>query len=396
MSSKETLRQKIGDKAFRDFFGDISKEGDDVYFDKLEMRFQNREQYGSNVPPDSMNISSPTSAALDRESVFEHEIIFNTLKDVFELLDKGKRITSSNNNLKPEYIDFLNTLFDGVSCVNINTYGYSFQNIYMCLFHFELVFENLIVCKQNRGEVARGEEKEEVKEKDDITLQELTTWIRRTARFYKCNFSRNAKVISRIYFVNPGSTANVQASSLHISFCDDKPERLIAEGSSEDLSSYAEEICKLIKVWLFDKWSANHKNIAFENSLLKKEYDEYCIDMKKKEIKEIKKEAKIFTQIESIATICYAILACDYCEGIGKDKITQDKAVKLLIEKKYHREQNEPFPANGVKKQLGLFYRGINDENYSEVKKKLDDVLQQQPKSDREFFPYPLFTNIAP
>jgi hypothetical protein len=349
----------------------------------------------------SLNSSNPISATIENEPVLKHKVIFNILKDVFKILDKKQRLSSSNNNFQPWYRDFLITLFGEVGCIK-NTYGYNYQNLYMCLYHFDLVYENLIAdysekSKKDGSEVEGEMEKENLSDdKKREMLQEVATWIRRTTRMYECNFSRNTKIFSKVYLGKLTVNPNIDDSSLTIFFRDNKPVELITKGSLEDLSSYSDEICKYLKIWLCDQWLATHQSMTYDNALLQEECDEYRNYMKNKEIEDIKKQAKMFTKIDSISTLCYTILAWDLCEGITAEKITQDAAVEV-IKKKCQNKTSKSFPTDGVKRQLGVIGSRIEKKHYSQVKTKQDAVLQQQQfKADSEFFPYPLFTCQRP
>jgi len=61
------------------------------------------------------------------------------------------------------------------------------------------------------------------------------------------------------------------------------------------------------------------------------------------------------------------------------------------VEEQYHRIPDKPFLTKGVNKQLWEFGKRIKAKDYSQIKIKQVDVLKQRLKSDREFFPYPLF-----
>ena len=417
LTSEENLRQKIGKKTFDNLFPDYGEEADlsvpnnDKEADRSFLGTLGK-RYGMNNTLNvflrsSMNSLGSSSVALENEQIFEHVAISNILKDVFEILDNGNQFPIFYVGLLNSWqIYFINTLFEGVKCIE-NTYGYSYQNLYMCIYHFDLIYKYLIPNFLENAQTDKKEEEGalEVKKISDDKkrdmLHAVATWIRRTTRIYKCNFSRNEKMFFRVFLdkssanpqkggFSPDNPQTNAASTLTIFFNDDKPERLIAESTWEDFSAYSDEICKMLKFWLCDQWMSKHKGSFINNSILQKEYDEYKSDIEKEVIVEIKKQTKIFTKKDSISTFCYAILAWNYCEGIMAEKSTQDDAV-MYIEKSCDTISNKKFPTAGVKKQLGVFDSRFKTKGYSQIRIKQVDALQQQLKSDREFFPYPLF-----
>lgn len=409
LSSKESLREKLGDKLFFKFFLEENKHGDDDFFKKLAYESINAKLINDNFNGVFISMLNDLDTSIPyhgENSVFKNDASRIILTYIFELLDKDGCVSISNSMFDSKYINFIAILSESVAAIK-DTYGYGHQNIYMCLYHFDFIYQDLLVEFSYVPNKLSGNDQEEyleeiISDKKMDMLIEVSKWISFATRIYKCNFSRNTKLFSSANFdkcmANPHNTffsinensSISNASSLIINFYDDKPETLLDGGTLEEFSSYSDDLCEMLKVWLIDKWYEKHNKIARANINMQKEYEKYRSDMDKVGVSESRKIAKIFKSIDGSETIIYAIFVFDYLYGTKMSGKMSQKSYIEFVKNKYY-ESSKKFPYAGVKKQLGELRKRIENSDYTKIRNKQNELSRQNIKENREFFPYPLF-----
>lgn len=408
LSSKDRLMEKLGEKVFLKFFSEIKYKDEYDFFSEFACKCIGLVKTDDSIFGVIPNVLKDLNTLHNNQrnnSIFNNEASRIILTYIFEKLDKDGCVSISNYMSDSEYVNLVAILSD--SAVGIKeTYGYSHQNIYMCLYHFDAVYKDLLINSFKERKHLADNNNFEIKYENMPTrktgemLIDAAAWIRLATKIYKCNFSRNTKMFSSAKFekrmenrnnygfsVSDNYSVN-NASSLIVDFYDDKPEKILDSGSLEDFSSYCDELCEMLRVWLIDQWYTKHKNIDNARANIQKEYEKYRNDMKKDDIAESRKITKLFKSIDGSETIIYAILAFDHLDGAKMSgKLTQNNAIELVADK-YNKLTD--FPTAGVKKQLKDLRERIKNRDYSKIRNQQIELLRQNIKDDREFFPYPL------
>lgn len=397
LCSKEGLKQKLGDNLFYKYFPNENEFSDDNFFEELANRCSQGRSLSDNVNgviPGMLNKYNLSFIDLSGESIFKYKAAFIILNDIFNKLDKDGCVSSYNIGFDRFYIEFITLISDAVVGIK-NTHGYSYQNIYMCLYHFDYIHKFLLYNLTKKESQSQHNIQEKIEDKTlhvenkSIMLINLAIWLRYATKIYKCNFSRKTNMFFTAnlgkYYGNP----NKEASSLIINFYDNKPEKLLENNNFDEYLLYTDKLCETIKIWLIDQWYIKNKTTIIYDESIKKEYKEYLSDIKNDNVAESKKIIKIIKSIDGSSTIIYAILAFDCLnESKNTKNISKEKAINFVKDKHF---QSSDFPMAGVKKQLRMLIERLQNNYYSNIRNNQIYLLQWQHVEEREFFSYPLF-----
>lgn len=400
LKSEDNLRKDIGDDAYFRFFGALREEGKYSYLEMLKAIFWGGQSLDKYATSGSSHYTTLDGyGAVDWLSD-ENITIFNILDNVFEVLDAKRQFMHCNIEQQPFFGSFLLTLFGRLRYIE-NTYGFSHKNLYMCLYHFDLMYKNFIPDRYPKS----GDKMQAVERRK--LLNEMARWIRNATGLFDCCFSRN-NLIGRITMgdLDRKSYRDVRPLTIELH---DRELKNIDKNVSSNVEEYASKVSNILKDWLRQYLSGYPygTNMNCVSDQLQEEYElseENRISRKKREKEEKGKEVKIVQKFEvvqspSALTSCYALLAYDYCEGAKKGEIFDDTLEGSVrhVEKKYSIISDDirnAFPGEGITKRVGYFVEGIKQRKFSYIHEEEINIVKNGLGFKGEYFPYPLFFQV--
>lgn len=400
LKSEDNLKNDIGDAAYFQFFGELKERGVCSHLEMLKSAFwsgQSLDKFATS--------GSGYYTALDRYDNSdwlseEDVVIFNILDNVFEVLDARRPFIHCNIEQQPFFSSFLLTLFGRLRYVE-NTYGFSHKNLYMCLYHFDLIYKKFIPERYPKSgdKVLVGERKE--------LLNEMARWIRDATGLFDCYFNRN-KLIARITMgeVDRGSFRDIRPLIIELH---GEELRSFDKNLSSDIEEYTSRICNALKDWLRQHLSSYPygSNMDCVSDQLQEEYSLYEKNRtSRKKIERVEKEKtdNFMQKVEvvkapSTQTACYALLAYDYYAGAKKGELSADTLEGSVeqVRKRYStllEDKDNGFPGSGVERKLRFFCEGIEERKFSCLQEKKADVVKKGEGFKGEYFPYPLFFQV--
>ncbi|MGL1931795.1 MAG: hypothetical protein OCC45_08550 [Desulfotalea sp.] len=372
-TSKENFTHEFGNETYHD----LSRTLKDAYISNYEARSDYKERILT-IQEVKENISKPwennihshqniftegVNAPLKRYKVWEigndpaskrikevkEKQIFNLLRMFFETLDSGRNSLPEakigSHSINDLYLNFLPRLK-----IPTKKAGYSYENLYLSLYHFDAVLTEIKITEK------------EIKELDNSSLEQVLACSQLANSMYMCNFKNNISTKSSINIKDAKNAPITQLIAKYIKLgLYKEPYEKACKSNNDEKKVYAEEIGALVKDALIEHLLKD----TGTNELAKYDYKTF-----KKLMKENGKIGLV-KRIDGIEALCYALLAYDYIEEIrGNKSEVGESLLKAITETKinhYLGKGMTNFPEEGVKKQLRKILREIKKGRYTNM-----------------------------
>ena len=306
---------------------------------------------------------------------------FLILKDILLYFDRKIGISNDSGKITSQYKAFLRALTGNILPAG-QLCGYSYLNLFICLYYPDLLFSkliseaNLVKDRGGRLDELRPEELKEQAKLLWMTVESLPLSSLRSRSVDKPKITIDEEDSKKI---KVDLSCNRFTRAMKMSKKYDK---------NPELYSFIEYTTALFQEKLMELFHMPRELPPTEEKLLADDYLSYKNNPLRKS------EEKIVHYAKTVNTVFQAILAWDYLHGPrkGAAKLSVVDAVKLSATA-LNAEEKHNYP--GVKKIYNEKIRAkIEDKGYT----KLQEALYRSYSSDEarltsEYFPYPLFYN---